>query len=56
MNELKSFTIGSFKVHFWESLSRFKFVIVTNGEVSQLSDVLFELYLNYFIKYVVKNG
>ena len=31
-------------------------MLFRSGEVSQLSDVLFELYLNYFIKYVVKNG
>lgn len=56
INELKTFNFGQLKVHFWESLSNFKFVLITNVEVDELSSVLFELYLNFFIKYVVENG
>ncbi|KAL6452767.1 BET5 Trafficking protein particle complex subunit BET5 [Candida maltosa Xu316] len=56
INQLKSFNLGQFKIHFYESLSNFKFILITNVEVEELSSVLFQLYSEYFIKYVVENG
>ncbi|CAI5758530.1 unnamed protein product [Candida verbasci] len=57
INELRSFNIGDFRIHFWESLSRFKFILITNKEVNiDLQSILFQLYSKYFIKYVVENG
>lgn len=55
-NELKQLTIGQFRIHFWESLTRFKFVIITDLQVQSLQHELWQLYSHFFIKYVVENA
>ncbi|KAI5958316.1 hypothetical protein KGF57_002671 [Candida theae] len=55
-NELKQLTIGQFRIHFWESLTRFKFVIITDLQVVSLQHELWQLYSHFFIKYVVENA
>ncbi|CAK9438084.1 uncharacterized protein LODBEIA_P24090 [Lodderomyces beijingensis] len=55
-NELKQFTMGQFKVHFWESLTKFKFVIISDLKVVDLQSVLWQLYSNYFMTHVVENS
>lgn len=55
-NELKQLTIGQFRVHFWESLTRFKFVIITDLQVQSLQHELWQLYSHFFVKYVVENA
>ncbi|KAI5953628.1 hypothetical protein KGF54_003000 [Candida jiufengensis] len=54
-NELKTFTIGTVKIHFWESLTKFKFIIVTDTTVTNLQNELWYIYSNLFLRYVVEN-
>ncbi|KAI5966462.1 uncharacterized protein KGF55_000771 [Candida pseudojiufengensis] len=54
-NELKTFTIGQFKIHFWESLTKFKFILTTDINVTNLSNELWYIYSTLFLKYVVDN-
>ncbi|KAI3406718.2 hypothetical protein KGF56_000564 [Candida oxycetoniae] len=56
LNELKQFTLGHYRVHFWESLTKFKFVIITDLQVSDLQLTLWQIYSNFFIKHVVENA
>lgn len=56
LNELKQLTIGQFRIHFWESLTRFKFVIITDLHVQSLQLELWQLYSQFFIRYVVENA
>jgi len=56
LNELKQMTIGQFRIHFWESLTRFKFVIISDLQVQSLQHELWQLYSQFFIKYVVENA
>jgi len=49
-------TIGQFRIHFWESLTRFKFVIISDLQVQSLQHELWQLYSQFFIKYVVENA
>ncbi|RLV94122.1 Trafficking protein particle complex subunit BET5 [Spathaspora sp. JA1] len=55
-NQLNSFTLGqSFRFHFWESLTSYKFVIVTGYDVDDMQPVLDRLY-SLFVSCVVSNG
>ncbi|KAI5950195.1 hypothetical protein CANMA_005385 [Candida margitis] len=56
LNELKQLTIGQYRIHFWESLTRFKFVIITDIQVQSLQQELWQLYSHFFIRYVVENA
>ncbi|KAK6455227.1 Sybindin-like family-domain-containing protein [Scheffersomyces xylosifermentans] len=55
-NALKSFTIGNYRIHYLESLTRLKFVLVSDNDIDNLQTVLWELYSNYFIRNVVQNS
>lgn len=55
-NKLRSFCTGIYRVHFYESLSNFKFVIVTDLEVETLQLQLMQLYSVVFLNNVVMNA
>lgn len=54
-NELKSFVIGGFRIHFWESLTNFKFLLISDNSTDNLQAVLHSIYQKFFIKNVVFN-
>ncbi|EGW31537.1 uncharacterized protein SPAPADRAFT_62128 [Spathaspora passalidarum NRRL Y-27907] len=55
-NELTSFTLGqSFRFHFWESVTSYKFVVVTGYDVDDMQQVLVRLH-QYFVDCVASNG
>lgn len=55
-NTLRSFSTGHYRVHFLESLSNFKFALVSDLAVDNLQACLWELYSNIFVKTVVFNA
>lgn len=55
-NQLRSFSTGNYRVHFFETLTNFKFVLVSDLEVDNLQKQLQELHANIFVKTVVFNA
>lgn len=55
-NSLRSFCTGVYRVHFFESLSNFKFVIVTDLNVETLQLQLLQLYSVVFMNNVIMNA
>lgn len=55
-NLLRSFSTGVYRVHFLESLSNFKFVLVSDLAVDNLQPQLWWLYLDIFLNTVVRNA
>lgn len=55
-NYLRSFSTGYYRVHFLESLTNFKFALVSDLSVDCLQDNLWHLYSNIFVKTVALNG
>lgn len=55
-NALRSFSTGKYRVHFYESLSNFKFTLVTDLEVDNLQPQLWDLYSEIFVKQVLQNA
>lgn len=56
LNHLRSFSTGHYRVHFLESLSNYKFALVSDLVTDNLQTPLWELYLNIFVKTVVFNA
>lgn len=54
-NYLKSFSSASFRVHFMETLTNFKFVLVTDHNIDNVQPVLWELYSNYYVNNIAMN-
>lgn len=54
-NVLKSFSFGQYKVHFYESLTELKFVILTDISVTNLDSILWTIYSVYYLKNIVYN-
>lgn len=55
-NTLKSFTLGQYRVHYFESLTGLKFILVSDLAIDNLQSVLWELYSKYYLKNVVQNS
>lgn len=55
-NSLRSFCTGAYRVHFFETLSNFKFVLVTDLGVETLQLQLQQLYSVIFIDTIVMNA
>lgn len=55
LNTLRSFGTGQYRVHFYESLSNFKFALVSDLSVDNLQPQLWELYSNVFVRHVLQN-
>lgn len=55
-NVLRSFSTSHYRIHFSESLSNFKFALVSDLEVENLQDALWHLYREVFVKTVVHNA
>lgn len=54
-NYLKSFSTSTFRIHFMETLSNLKFVLITDNLIDNLQQILWELYSNYFLNNVTLN-
>lgn len=55
-NSLRSFCTGAYRVHFFETLSNFKFVLVTDLRVETVQLQLQQLYSQVFVNTVVMNA
>lgn len=55
-NVLRSFSTSHYRIHFSESLSNFKFALVSDLEVENLQDALWHLYSEVFVNTVVHNA
>lgn len=56
LNLLRSFSTGHYRVHFLETLSNYKFALVSDLATDNLQANLWELYSNIFVKTVVFNA
>lgn len=54
-NSLKSFVLGTYRVHYFESLTGIKFILVSDMATDNLQSVLWELYSKYYLTTVVHN-
>ncbi|ODV80472.1 snare-like protein [Suhomyces tanzawaensis NRRL Y-17324] len=55
-NTLKSFTLGTYRAHYLESMTGLKFILVSDTHIDNLQPVLWELYSTHYLKNVVHNG
>lgn len=55
-NLLRSFSTGSYRVHYLESLTSFKFVLLSDLDTENLQPQLWDLYSSVFLKTVVFNA
>ncbi|EGV60486.1 hypothetical protein PSN45_001760 [Yamadazyma tenuis] len=54
-NYLKSFSTSSFRIHFLETLSNLKFVLITDNLIDNVRSVLWELYSTYYLNNIALN-
>lgn len=54
-NQLNSFSSSIFRVHYLETLTNLKFVLITDPSVDNLQSVLWELYSHYYLNNIVYN-
>ncbi|KAI9671260.1 MAG: TRAPP subunit bet5 [Trizodia sp. TS-e1964] len=50
-----SFRTGEYKLHYYETPTNTKFVMLTDTKTSNLRIVLHQIYVNLYVEYVVKN-
>ncbi|KAF2086876.1 snare-like protein [Saccharata proteae CBS 121410] len=50
-----SYRTGHYKLHYYETMTRLKFVLITDTSVSNLRVVLHQIWATLYIEYVVKN-
>ncbi|GEQ68258.1 hypothetical protein JCM33374_g1925 [Metschnikowia sp. JCM 33374] len=55
-NTLRSFSTGQYRVHFYESVSNFKFALLSDLAVDNLQQQLWELYSRVFVGHVINNA
>lgn len=55
LNNLRSFSTALYQVHFFESLTNYKFVLVSDLATESLQPQLWLLYSNIFAKQIVSN-
>lgn len=54
-NKLNSFSNANYRIHFIETLTNLKFVLVSDNTVDNLQSTLWELYSNYYRNNIVFN-
>lgn len=54
-NNLNSFSSSIFRVHYLETLTNLKFVLVTDPVIDNLQSILWELYSTYYLNNIVYN-
>ncbi|CCX11804.1 Longin-like domain-containing protein [Pyronema domesticum] len=50
-----SYRTGSYKLHYYETATNLKFVMLTDVKMSNLRVVLHQIYVNLYVEYVTKN-
>lgn len=50
-----SFRTGEYKLHYYETPTRLKFVMLTDTKTNNLRIVLHQIWANLFVEFVVKN-
>ncbi|KAI9677515.1 MAG: TRAPP subunit bet5 [Caeruleum heppii] len=50
-----SFRTGQYKMHYYETPTNLKFVMITDTKTNNLRIVLHQIYVNLYVEYVVKN-
>ncbi|KIM94952.1 hypothetical protein OIDMADRAFT_21232, partial [Oidiodendron maius Zn] len=50
-----SYRTGQYKLHFYESPTNIKFVMLTDTQTLNMRNVLHQIYVNLYIEFVVKN-
>lgn len=54
-NFLKSFSTSQFRIHYYESLTNLKFIIITDNSIDNMQNILWELYSNFYVKHISLN-
>lgn len=54
-NFLRSFSTANFRIHYYESLTNLKFILISDTDTDTLQTVLHELYANYYLNTVSMN-
>lgn len=50
-----SFRTGQYKLHYYETVSNTRFVMLTDTAAPSMRNVLHQIYINLWVEYVVKN-
>lgn len=50
-----SFRTGQYKLHYYETMTRLKLVMLTDVQSPNMRNVLHQIYVNIYVEYVVKN-
>ncbi|KAK3313859.1 sybindin-like family protein [Apodospora peruviana] len=50
-----SYRTGQYKLHFYETASNLRFVMLTDTATLSMRNVLHQIYINLWVEYVVKN-
>jgi hypothetical protein len=50
-----SYRTGDYKLHYYETPTRMKFVMLTDTKVPNLRQYLYQIWANLYVEYVVKN-
>ncbi|EPQ64869.1 Component of the TRAPP (transport protein particle) complex [Blumeria graminis f. sp. tritici 96224] len=50
-----SYRTGQYKLHYYETLTSLKFVMLTDISMLSMRNVLHQIYVNLYIEFVVKN-
>lgn len=50
-----SYRTGQYKLHYYETASSLKFVMLTDTQSLNMRNVLHQIYVNLYVEYVVKN-
>lgn len=51
-----SFKTNKYKLHYYETPTNLKLVLLTDPSKPSMRDVLHEIYVNLFVEYVIKNA
>lgn len=54
-NSFISYRTAEYKLHYYETPTRIKFVMITDTKTANLRVVLHQIWANLFVEYVVKN-
>ena len=50
-----SYRTGEYKLHYFETPTQLKFVMLTDTRVGNMRTVLYQIWANLYVEYVVKN-
>jgi len=50
-----SYRTGQYKLHYYETPTNVKFVMLTDTQIPNMRNVLHQIYVNLYVEFVVKN-